>query len=166
MRPSILCVALLAALLVGDKASAQWRSYPVPGGGSARVQFPGQPTLQTVNGTPMAVYTAPGGVQYVAGADRFQRRIDITNRVAVRLVLNAGRDSSVRSASGTLVSERDVTLGRYPGRAFTIGTSGGIGRVRLYVTENRVYVLIVGGTRAAVTGSNATRFLGSLSIPE
>jgi len=57
--------------------------------------------------------------------------------------LNAGRDGMLKSNRGTLLAERKISLGDYPGKEIRFRqTDGWIGKARLYFVNKRLYQIL------------------------
>jgi hypothetical protein len=81
------------------------------------------------------------------------------------LVLLGGQNALVAAVKGRLVNERKLRLGDFPGRECTIALpQGNHGRFRTYLVRDRLYVLSVVGTPAAVAGREAEQFLSSFEV--
>jgi uncharacterized protein (TIGR03067 family) len=167
MRTLTACLALLIAfpLLAEEKAEEKvtWQKATLKGM-KAEVQFPGKPT--TMEGGTMLFLL--GKAFYVAAASATSD-IDLTDKDEVKKSLDKARDLFTRDLKGKdlkgkVVSEKDIKLGKYPGRAFDIKVAGEIVRARIYLTGTRMYQVTVTGSKELVDGADAKKFLDSLKI--
>jgi hypothetical protein len=91
-------------------------------------------------------------------------------KVPLKQVLDSSRDGAVANLEGKLVSEKDVRLGkqRVPGREIQIDVAGGkrLFRARVYLVEQRLYQVVVFGTKEAATSKETDKFLDSFKLTE
>src|SRR5262249_38722228 len=79
----------------------------------------------------------------------------------------AARDAEVAQAKGKLVSEKEIKLGSHPGREYEIAVSGlGVLRARIYLANQRVYVLKVLGPKSYTRSATAEKFLDSFKLAD
>ena len=69
---------------------------------------------------------------------------------------------------GTLASEKDIKLGEYPGREIQIDVANGnrLFRVRAYLVDQRLYQVVILGTKENATSKAADKFLDSFKLAE
>ena len=79
--------------------------------------------------------------------------------------LDKVRDGN-KGASGKVIEEKDVTIGpeKYPGRDVLIETPDGCIRNRIVIAGNRLYQVMVQGSKEVVTSPSADKFLASFEI--
>ncbi len=136
-----------------------WKEFVSAEGGFAAL-FPGTPAD--------ASEKAPAGAAEAGGAGlRALKATDpVTNLVVMvgyadlpagtvtsentKAILDGGRDSSVAAVRGTLRSEKDVTLGTYPGRELVVEAPvtdptvrGALVRARAHLVKDRLYYIQV-----------------------
>jgi hypothetical protein len=142
----ILFLLVNAPLALSSQNSIEWIKYTSAEGRYA-VSLPRQPTLSTqeattVDGQKFPQYLAavlePGDVAYMTGYFDYAPGTIFS--------ADAARDGMVKRVNGTLISEKTISLGPYPGRDLRVlARAGGGGeyivRARLYEAEKRVYVL-------------------------
>jgi hypothetical protein len=81
---------------------------------------------------------------------------------------DSSRDGAVANLEGELAGEKDIKLGEYPGREIQIDVAGGkrLFRVRVYLVDQRLYQVVVFGTKEAATSKEADKFLDSFKLAE
>ena len=81
---------------------------------------------------------------------------------------DSSRDGAVANMEGKLVSEKNVKLGKHPGREIRINVAEGkrLFRVRVYLVEQRLYQVVVFGTPETATSKDADKFLDSFKLTE
>ena len=65
-----------------------------------------------------------------------------------------------------MIEDKDVTLGtqKYPGRDLLIETPNGYLRNRVVIAGNRLYQVMIQGSKEVVTSSSADKFIASFEI--
>ena len=106
-----------------------------------------------------------GKTMYGANYCDFPAKI---KKVPLKQVLDSSRDGAVANLEGNLASEKDMKLGKHPGREIRIGVAGGkrLFRARVYLVEQRLYQVVVFGTKKAATSKEADKFLDSFKLAE
>ncbi len=79
--------------------------------------------------------------------------------------LDKTRDGN-KGATGKVVTEKDVLVGpeKYPGRDILLETPGGYIRNRAVIAGNRLYQVMIQGTKEVVTSPSADKFIASFEI--
>jgi hypothetical protein len=87
-------------------------------------------------------------------------------KAPLKQVYDSSRDGAVANLEGKLASEKDIKLGDYPGREIRIDVAGGkrLFRARVYLVDQRLYQVVVFGTREAATSKDADKFLDSFKL--
>jgi hypothetical protein len=69
--------------------------------------------------------------------------VDSDDKSALATLFRSSIDGAVTSVNGKLLSEKKVKLGSYPGREVKIDFQDGLAiiRMRLYLVENKMYIL-------------------------
>ena len=72
----------------------------------------------------------------------------------------------MENLKGKLLSEKNIKLGDTPGRETQIEVAGGkkLFRARVYLADQRMYQVVVFGTKKAATSKEADRFLDSFKL--
>ncbi len=78
-------------------------------------------------------------------------------------------DGSVKSTKGTLVSQKDITLGAAPGKEFEFtapgpGGAASYNRSRTFFTNGRIYQVLANGPKDRVAGPAVTAFFDSFAV--
>jgi len=104
-----------------------------------------------------------GGVTCVVDyADLPKWFADPTNAKAL---FDEGRDQFLKDSQGKLASEKPISLDGYSGREVKVYKSGGQGIARFYLTEARLYQLVIVGINLKEKSTNeAARFFSSFRI--
>src|SRR5262249_34301152 len=153
------------------KSEVKWEKF-TPKGAKAEISFPGKATEKSTAGGGNLVLSAMGGkAVYLMSYNDFPKEIDITDKAAVKKILDNGRDGGLKSLKGKLLTEKDVTLevgkNKYPGRAFDMESKAfGIYRTRIYLSKNKLYQVVVLGPKEFVDSEDAKKFLDSFKIAE
>ncbi len=83
-------------------------------------------------------------------------------------MLDGARDGAVADVSGTLVSERRISVQGFPGRELWIEASvsgqKGLAQARMILVGNRFYQVLVAGPKDGFAESEAERFLNSFQV--
>jgi hypothetical protein len=168
---SILCCgAILVPCFADDREFAEFTSKE----GKFTVLFPGKPketkrTLQSPFG-PVELNSfsvsplQPVSTYVVIFSDypaNFEKKSDAD-------FLDSSRDGSVKNSGGKLLSEKKLTLDKYPGRELLLEApnQGGLFRQRIFIVGNRLYQLIVGGAEEVAKSKGADKFLDSFKLQE
>jgi hypothetical protein len=77
--------------------------------------------------------------------------------------LNEIKNGIVNQIKGTVSSEQEVTLQDYPGKAFTVSSSAGEVKSRVFLVGPRLYTLLV-VYNPSIGAPKADEFLGSLEL--
>lgn len=81
--------------------------------------------------------------------------------------LDAARDGALRKGKARLLSEAPIEFGKFPGREIYLEvptTNKARIRMRMYLIEQRLYQLLVGGKDDLVTSKDAEQFLSSFQL--
>jgi hypothetical protein len=83
-------------------------------------------------------------------------------------VFDSSRDGAVENLKGKLASEKDIKLGDHAGRELHIDVAGGkqLFRARVYLVDQRLYQVVVFGSKEAATSKAADKFLDSFQLTE
>lgn len=169
MRVAVMTtLAGLMLLLAGASWGQTWSEYRSEEG-NLRIEMPGLPKLNTAaipignNETApmveaqMATRQAAYQVSYIS----YPRRIG--QSAATDVLLDNFRNKM--AAGSSYRSEKQLTLGRFPGREFVVVEPNGRNTaVRLYWVRGRLYQLMVTGGAGIETNPDARRFLESFAL--
>jgi hypothetical protein len=88
-------------------------------------------------------------------------------KVPLKQIFDSSRDGAVGNLEGNLASEKDIKLGKHPGREIQIVAGGKrLFRARVYLVDQRLYQVVVFGTKEAATSKEADKFLDSFKLAE
>ena len=162
----LFCPALAAA-----QHSEDWIKYESKEGRYS-VMLPSQPTIgsqeaTTADGVKFTQYKAAvvsGNVAYLIGYFDYAAPMTFT--------FDKARDGMVTGVNGTLVSERSISLGGYPGRDLRINAKDENGveydmRARFYDVDRRIYVVQFIAPKSMEVGAAdvmATRYFDSFQV--
>jgi hypothetical protein len=165
-----LLVVLLTLAIPSAGAQLEWKEF-APKDGSFTVLFPGTPTEHKKTIMPpggavevllFEVAVSDGG-KFVVGYSEFPAASIKPGTEDKRL--DNARDGAVASIKGTLVRQKNLLLGKYPGRELLIKMDGKTMVVmRLYAVKNRLYQLGAIGSEGVVTSRDAEKFLTSFQL--
>ncbi len=167
----LLAVIALAAVAVGGRADDKpaWKEFTSKEG-RFKVLMPATPrqsdhdTESDFGKGVLHMNTARvGDMMYGANYCDFPPTV---RDIPIKAFLDASRDGAIANLEGKLVSEKDVRLGKYPGREIRIDVGAGrsLFRVRVFLVEQRLYQAVVFGTHEAATSKEADRFLDSFQL--
>ena len=157
MKLHAILSALAALLLAAASDSAQdaWKEFTWKEG-KCSLLLPGTPKTKP-NSLQLA---GKEGVYLVHYADN--PAMAKAEAALVKQVFDKARDELVKSLKGKLEGEKDVKLGKYPGREFQVEAPMiGVYRTRMYQVGERYYQLILVAPKDAATSKDADKFFGS-----
>src|SRR5215510_9169260 len=140
-----------------------WQEFKHEAGNFA-VMMPGKPLemSQTVESEigkiPIYTFTAPGGtLTYIVMYAEYPISIDTSE--AAKTSLDNARDLLLSKRNGKLISEADISFGKYPGREFKARVDGGTLRSRTYIVNKRMYIVM-----ALAPGDDTSKQLDSKNV--
>jgi hypothetical protein len=172
VRALTIGVALLTATALfaddkdKDKDKAEWQKVTAKGT-KIEVQFPGKPKEEERKAEVeygLSVNEGKASLTFVVSD--LPKKFDLDSKAAVKATLEALRDGTVKGLSGKLAADKEVKLGKYPGRAFDVDTDVGKYRARVYLTPTKTVFVFVLGPKEYVEGEEVKKFLDSLKIGE
>jgi TonB family protein len=142
-----------------------WQEFKHEAGNFA-VMMPGKPLemSQTVESEigkiPIHSFTAQGGtLNYLAMYAEYPISIDTSE--SAKTSLDNARDLLLSRRNGKLISEADISFGKYPGRELKAKIDGGMLRSRTYIVNQRMYMLM-----AMAPGDDVSKQLDSKKIDD
>ncbi len=158
----------------GSTAPASWQEFTPPDGGFS-VLMPGTPQedrstsqsdfgqIETVN---FIVEASSGSVAYVVSYADFPP--ELLASIDPQQVLNLAVEQQMQQRNFTIMNHRDITLNGHAGVEFTAtGTIEGLAstaKSRVYMVNNRFYMLICVAVNDYYSEEDATRFLESFTL--
>ena len=172
MKKCVIAILLLlaaASFALSVQKPAEWIKYTSPEG-RYNVLLPVQPTLSTkagsaagANFTQYRVAVIDSAVGYMIGY------FDYTNKM--NFSMDGARDGMIEAVKGTLLAEKPISLGGYPGRELKVLAKDASGteyltRARLYDINRRVYVVqfIVPKSAEAESADKASKYFDSFEV--
>ena len=163
--------AFLGNAALNDPAAAGWMEFS-PMNGRFSVQMPGIPASEEQNFNTKAgnmtlyVFNLNRGwtnekfsVQYTDYPEQLLREAG-----AADTVLKKASTVDAFNIGGTLVSEKVLSLGRYPGRELQVENAEMAMRIRLYLIDQRLYKLIATWPKSRSFSADDERFLTSFRL--
>src|SRR5215813_3445172 len=142
-----------------------WQEFKNEAGNFA-VMMPGKPLemSQTVESEigkiPIYTFTAQGGtLTYMAMYSEYPISIDTPE--AAKISLDNARDLLLSRRNGKLISESDISFGKYPGRELKAKFDGGTLRSRTYIVNKRMYIVM-----AMAPGDDTSKQLDSKKVDD
>jgi hypothetical protein len=172
MKTKTVLLVLLAALLAACSSSSPVESSSTEGRFSviAPAALKEQPqTIDTSSGKTGShtFLVEKNNITYVVAYTDFLAEI-VTSGDPQYMLSNA-RDTMVSSIQGTLTTETNITLNKFPGRDMTVAIImpdglGGIMRAHIYLVGNRLYQVMVWTHKADAKDPSVARFLDSFKL--
>jgi hypothetical protein len=147
----------------------QWQNFSPVGGGFS-ISVPARPieTKQMVNTAVDELATQIYQVDHKIIAYTVMYvdyPASVVEQLEPQTMFNNARDYTLKNQKGQLLGERDVTLGKFPGRELKLKLPGQIiAIVRMYLVEKRLYQTIVTTRSGLDTTANVNRFLDSMKL--
>ena len=171
MRTLTAVVCLLLAMCQGNAQPAEWKEFASKDG-RFTVLFPGTPeqskadTESDFGKGVLHMNTVQVG-RTMFGAHYCDFPPDV-KKVPLKQVYDSSRDGAAENMQGKLMSEKEVKLGDHPGREIQISVANGrqLFRARVYLVEQRLYQVVVFGTKEAATSKDADKFMDSFKLAE
>jgi hypothetical protein len=131
--------------LQADQSSKDWKLFNFEES-EFSISFPEEPKIdkrevESVKGkvTVVTYYVEQPNVSYAVSIAPIPVKINYLSRA--KDILDKSRDQTVAQEKGTLLEESDISINDFPGREFSISTSKGIWKDRIYLTGDRIYVV-------------------------
>jgi hypothetical protein len=141
-----LLMVIGGAIAFAAEDSAQWINYTSPTG-HYTVLLPAEPKLMDQEGTSATGEKIP---QYIAVAEdstaTYMAAYFDYSKSTQSFSFDKARNGMLANVKGTLVSEKPISLGRYPGREVKISGKGNdgiefISRCRFFDVNKRIYMV-------------------------
>lgn len=171
MRSSLVLIlfAFGSVMADADEKKSDWKEFTSKEG-LFRVLMPGTPKQHTAEaesdfGKGVLHMNTAQADRTLYGAHYLDYPAEI-KKAPIQKVLDASRDGALANLEGKLVSEKDIKLDKYPGREVQIEVAEGkrLFRARVYLVEQRMYQVVVFGTKAAATSKEADKFIDSFTL--
>jgi hypothetical protein len=172
MRWSIGLVVVAAIVpSLGAVDPPAWKEF-VSKEGNFKILMPGTPKQEKIEtesdfgkGVLYMNSLAAAGTMYAANYCDFPADV---KKVPLKQVLDSSRDGAIANMEGKLAKEKDIKLGDHPGREVLIDVSGSkrLFRARVYLVDQRLYQVVVFGTKEAAMSREADKYLDSFKLDE
>ncbi len=170
MRTGMLA-ALTLALSFNATATAQVEFKPYASSdGRYKIVFPGAVKSDTVTtkADKTDVKVMIDSVELLGGTSFLVSYVDVPEEVAKKpaaMRLDKVRDAN-KGPDGKVLEEKELTLGleKFPASDVLIEKSGVYLRNRIVIAGNRLYQVMVTGSKETVTSPSADRFLASFEV--
>jgi hypothetical protein len=163
--PTHLC---LSPAVAQAAPAGQWQT--VKGNGFS-IRMPGTPTRETQ--TTQVGPDSAAMVKYEFGQSRHLGYIAVvmdmppienpTSQMTQAYLDELANDPSTFT-SIPVVAKMSLMLGGHPGRELTLSDGSGLGKMRIFVVKNRLYVLMAGGGEGQANRQNIDTFLRSFKL--
>ena len=162
---------LTGTALSGAPAARGWTKF-APGGGRFSVHMPGSPVSEEqrfrTRGGDMVLYLfsldrgAANGrftVQYADYSEQLLKEARSADEV-----LKKASTVDAFNIGGTVVNEKDLPFGRYPGRELQVENAELAMRVRLYLVDRRLYKVVAAWPKSRTFSDDDELFLNSFRL--
>lgn len=172
MKTRVFCLCLVSIfLLAADEANTKFEEF-APKGGRFTVQMPPGPkeqnnTVKTAIGpieVHMFVCEPDPSTAYIVGYSDYPEAM--MKKADTEKVLDGARDGAVKNVNGKLDWEKKVTIDGHSGRDFALSTERFKGRDRIYLVNDRLYQVMLVGTKDFITSKDGEKFLDSFKLAD
>jgi hypothetical protein len=135
----------------------------------AEVHFPDNPTKKDVKGgTQYLLETLGGKAVYLATANPWPAKADITNKDFVKTMFDNAVAGLEKSLKGKKLADKESRFAdKYPARDVDLEVAGlGIYRTKWVMTPGGFVQLVVAGPKEFVDGAEAKKFMESMKIKD
>ncbi len=151
---------------------ASWQEFNNEAGNFAAT-LPGKPmemnqTVETEIGkVPIRMFVVQdSGIAYMVMYAEYPIAMDTPD--AIKTSLDNARDMMLSSRNGKLVSEKEISFGKFAGRELRAKITGGMMRLRTYIVQQRLYALMAlslqGGDAKPLEAKEVNSFLDSFRL--
>jgi hypothetical protein len=167
----IICAFTLGLIsVIAVMAQNGWIEV-TPAGSGLSIKMPAQPkeTIQEAGeGLVMHQYAAEqAGAVYLIGFMDLpqQASSEVLDKQTIKSLFDSGREQGLKDSQSTLVSESDITLGAFPGRAIISRSADGITlQSRLYLVKSRLIIIAVSMPKDQDDKAAAAEFFNSFKL--
>jgi hypothetical protein len=169
MRARIAALAALVVAGVGIASGQDFKQY-ASGAGRYKVMFPGDVKTETtdIQAGKDTLKLTLDSVELKGDTVFMVSFVDATDEVAKKPAgprLDKVRDGN-KGEGGKVLEDKEITHGvdKHPGRDLLIETPTGYIRNRVVIAGNRLYQVMVIGSKEVVTSASADKFIDSFEI--
>ena len=169
MKARTLVIAVLVLSFAAVATGQEFKQY-ASAGGKYKAQFPGEVKSETTElkagkeklKLTLEMVELKGDTVFMVS---FVDAPDEVAKTPAATRLDKVRDGN-KGETGKVVAESNITFGteKYPGRDILLETPNGYIRNRVVITGNRLYQVMVQGSKDVVTSPSADKFIGSFEI--
>jgi hypothetical protein len=152
----------------------EWEEFTYRSGGF-RVSFPATPVEDRVSANPelgipesgaVLLDTEGNTVGYGAMYRDYANAPSLENAAAIETFFNEFRDDFVANGvlDGQFLREREIAIAQYPGREMEIMGSEGFLKTRVYLVNDRLYLLVTVSMTEETYPETGDRFLDSFEL--
>jgi hypothetical protein len=162
-------ISIFSVIAKADEKKAEWKAFTSKEG-KFKVLMPGTPKQEKLDaesdfgkGVLHMNVVQLGKTMYGANYSDFPAEI---KKFPIKQILDSSRDGAVDNLKGKLAKEKDIKLDKYPGREVQIEVGEGkqLFRARVYLVDQRLYQVVVFGTKEEATSKEAEKFLDSFML--
>ncbi len=172
MKKPIVALMLVALLLFAGCEATPWKEFESKEGGFS-VMMPGPPAekrqtfntqLGSVDARFFTVEAERGSSVYMVVYGDYPEALMATEDKG--LLLDAARDGAVGNIQGTLLSEREISIGGHPGRELQVQSSDGklSLQIRIYLVGSRQYQVVMVSPKSSTPAADRDRFFDSFKL--
>ena len=146
MARAVVLIGLLAAVqLQAQTAQSAWKSYPYPADGFS-ISAPSQPSYSSqtkatdagnVNIHTYQVPLGESGVVMISSSE-----VNGLDKDSPKARLQMAKAGALKAGNATLTTEKEITLGGYPGLQYEATAANLHVRARMYIVKNRLFQLL------------------------
>jgi hypothetical protein len=169
MRARMIALVALVIAGIGVASGQEFKQY-ASGSGRYKVMFPGGVKTETtdIQAGKDTLKLTLDSVELKGDTIFMVCYVDANDEVSKKPVgprLDKVRDGN-KGDRGKVLEDKEITLGeeKYPGRDLLIETPSGCIRNRVVIAGNRLYQVMIHGSKEVVTSASADKFIASFEI--
>lgn len=169
MRARMFALVGLVALFAAVASAQDFKQY-ASGVGKYKVLFPGDVKTETtdIEAGKDTLKLTLDTVELKGDTVFMVSYVDASDEVAKKPAgprLDKVRDGN-KGPNGKVIEDKEITVGmeKYPGRDLLIETPSGYLRNRVVIAGNRLYQVMIQGSKEIVTSPSADKFIASFEI--
>jgi hypothetical protein len=167
MRRIAICLLFLTATpLLAEPPKNEWKKVSLKGS-EAELMFPATPKDEALKDGRQVLLSGRGGTAvFFVRYSKFPQKISLEAK-DVKAMLDSGRDSAAKRLNAKVLADKDIKLGKVPGRAIDLEVPKlGVYRTHIYVTPTKLYQVTVLGPKDFVDGADVKKFFASFKLKD
>lgn len=180
-RKFYILVSIIAVVMMSFVGAKTWYVLNLKAYG-CKLEFPGEPTQkkQKINSAvgklklDMYIYEPAAQAKdenlvYLFNYTEYpSSQVSSGDTEALDAFFDNALKGAVNTVNGKLLSEKDISIGKYPGREAKIDYKEGVAiiTVRLYLVENKMYMLETIAETKKDPNASITKFMNSFTLVE